>query len=160
VALAVSAPLDCEPLTALLPDHPPEAVQAVVLVEDQVNVVAPPLATVLGAAARLTVGAGALTDTVADWVALPPVPVQVSEYVTLAVSAPVDCEPLTALLPDHPPEAVQEVALVDDQVKVDVPPLTTVLGLALILTAAVGLGLAVTVVDWAAVPPAPLQVNV
>ena len=58
-----------------------------------------------------------------------------------------DCEPLTALLPDHPPEAVQEVALVDDQVKVELPPLATVLGLALILTVAVGLALAVTVVD-------------
>jgi hypothetical protein len=65
----------------------------------------------------------------------------------LALSAPVDCEPLTALLPDHPPEAVQEVALVDDQVKVELPPLATVLGLALILTVAVGLALAVTVVD-------------
>jgi len=65
----------------------------------------------------------------------------------LALSAPVDCEPLTPLLPDHPPEAVQEVALVDDQVKVELPPLATVLGLAPILTVAVGLALAVTVVD-------------
>ena len=73
----MSAPLDCDPLTALLPDQPPEAVQAVVLVEVQVSVAALPLATVLGVAARLTVGAGALTDTVADCVALPPVPVQV-----------------------------------------------------------------------------------
>jgi hypothetical protein len=72
----------------------------------------------------------------------------------------VDCEPLSALLPDHPPEAVQEVAFVDDQVKVELPPLTTVLGLALMLTVAVGLALAVTVVDCAAVPPAPLQVKV
>jgi hypothetical protein len=77
VVLAVSVPLDCAPLTALLPDQPPEAVQAVVLVEVQVRVAAAPLATVLGVAARLTVGAGALTDTVADCVAPPPVPVQV-----------------------------------------------------------------------------------
>ena len=71
------APLDCEPLIALLPDQPPEAVQAVVLVDDQVSVVVAPLLTVLGAAERLTVGAGVLTETVADCVALPPAPVQV-----------------------------------------------------------------------------------
>jgi hypothetical protein len=78
VALAVSAPVDCEPLIALLPDQAPEAVQEVVLVDDQVNADAAPLLTVLGAAEKLTVGAGAVTVTVADCVALPPVPVQVS----------------------------------------------------------------------------------
>ncbi len=31
------------------------------------------------------------------------------------MSAPVDCEPLTALAADQAPEAVQAVALVDDQ---------------------------------------------
>ena len=130
----------------MLPDQPPEAVQAVALVDDQVKVAAAPLLTVLGAAERLTVGEGVLTETVADCVAPPPVPVQVSEYVDLAVSAPVDCEPLIALVPDHAPEAVQEVALVADQVRVELAPLATVLGLALILTVAVGFGLTVTVV--------------
>jgi hypothetical protein len=48
----------------------------------------------------------------------------------LAVSAPVDCEPLIALVPDHAPEAVQDVALVADQVRVELLPLVTVLGLA------------------------------
>ena len=76
--LAVSAPLDCEPLIALLPDQPPEAVQEVALVDDQLNVDALPLATVLGLAVKLTVGAGAFTETVADCVVLPPLPVQVS----------------------------------------------------------------------------------
>ena len=98
-----------------------------------------------------------VTDTVADCVALPPAPVQVREYVALAVSAPVDCEPLRGSLPDHAPEAVHEVALLDDQVKVALLPLVTVLGLALMLTVAVGFGVTVTVVDWAAVPPAPVQ---
>jgi hypothetical protein len=59
----------------------------------------------------------------------------------------VDCEPLTALLPAHAPEAVQEVALVDDQVTVELPPLVMVLGLALIMTVAVGFALTVTVAD-------------
>ncbi len=78
MALAVSAPVDCEPLIALLPDQAPEALQEVVLVDDQVNVDAAPLLTVLGVAEKLTVGAGAVTVTAADCVALPPVPVQVS----------------------------------------------------------------------------------
>ena len=77
----LSAPVDCEPLVALLPDQAPEAVQAVALVVDQLSVEALPLVIELGLAARVTVGAGVgwVTDTVAAWVALPPPPVQVSE---------------------------------------------------------------------------------
>jgi hypothetical protein len=78
VALAESAPVDCEPLTVLVPDHAPEAVHEVAFVDDQANVDAAPLLTVLGAAEKLTLGAGADTETVAACVALPPVPVQVS----------------------------------------------------------------------------------
>ncbi len=74
----MSAPVDCEPLTALLPDQAPEAVHEVALVLDHVSVELAPLATVLGLALRLTVGAGGVTDTVADCNALPPAPVQVS----------------------------------------------------------------------------------
>jgi hypothetical protein len=59
----------------------------------------------------------------------------------------VDCEPLIALVPDQAPEAAHEVALVEDQVKVELPPLVTVLGLAPMLTVAVSFGLTVTVVD-------------
>jgi hypothetical protein len=62
----------------LLPDQPPEAVQAVTLAEDQLSLDAPPLATVLGFALKLTVTEGcALTDTVADCAAVPPGPLQV-----------------------------------------------------------------------------------
>jgi hypothetical protein len=68
----------CEPLAALVPDQAPEAVQVVALVADQVSVELPPLLTVLGLAAKLTVGAGCVTDTVADCAALPPAPLQVS----------------------------------------------------------------------------------
>ena len=70
--------MDCDPLAVLLPDQAPEAVQEVALVADQVNVELPPLATVLGLAAKVTVGAGEVTEIVADCVALPPLPVQVS----------------------------------------------------------------------------------
>jgi len=81
VAFAFSAPVDCVPLKAWVPDQPPEAVQAVAFVLAQVNVELAPLTMELGLAVRLTVGAGVgeVTETVAAWVALPPAPVQVSE---------------------------------------------------------------------------------
>ena len=71
--------MDCEPLSGLAPDQDPEAVQAVALVADQVSVALLPLATVLGLAASVMVGTGCVTETVADWTALPPpLPSQVS----------------------------------------------------------------------------------
>ncbi len=76
--MAVSAPVDCEPVAALAPDQAPDAVQDVALVADQLKVELPPLATVLGLAEKVMVGTGCVTDTVADCAALPPVPVQVS----------------------------------------------------------------------------------
>ncbi len=71
--------MDCEPLTALAPDHAPEAVHEVALVDDQVKLALLPLVIVLGLAVKATVGAGGVTDTVLDCVALPPGPVQLSE---------------------------------------------------------------------------------
>lgn len=55
-----------EPLVALLPVQPPEAVQEVAFVEDQVKVEALPLVTVLGLALKVIEGAGEVTVTVAD----------------------------------------------------------------------------------------------
>jgi hypothetical protein len=74
----VSAPVACEPLVALPPDHAPEAVQEVALAVDQVKVEPLPPATVLGFAVTVTVGAGEVTVTMADCVALPLAPVHVS----------------------------------------------------------------------------------
>jgi hypothetical protein len=74
---ALSAPVDCEPLTALAPDQAPVAVQEVALVTVQLKVELEPLTTVLGLAFKVTTGAGELTDTVADCEALPPPPVHV-----------------------------------------------------------------------------------
>ena len=62
------------------------------------------------------------------------------------------------MLPDQVPEAVQDVALVDDQVSVADPPLETLVGLA--LKARVGSGKTVTVTLCIAVPPAPVQLKV
>ena len=78
----------------------------------------------------------------------------------MAVRAPVDCEPLVALLPDQAPDAVHEVALVEDQLSVEEAPLAIVLGLALICTVAVGCAVTVTVADCEAVPPVPVQARV
>jgi hypothetical protein len=62
----------------LVPDQAPEAVQAVALVADQVNVALLPLVRALGPTLRLTVGVGDLIETVADWTAVPPGPEQAS----------------------------------------------------------------------------------
>ncbi len=73
--------------------------------------------------------------------------------------AAVGAEPLVASLPDQPPEAIQEVAFVETQARVEVPPFVTVLGLEVKLT----VGAAVvteTIADCAALPPAPTQVSV
>jgi hypothetical protein len=57
-----------------------------------------------------------------------------------------------------PPVAVHEVALVELQVNVEVPPLTIVAGFA--VSVAVGLGATVTVAIAAVlVPPVPVHVN-
>ena len=64
------------PDTAFVPDQAPEAVQEVAFVAVQFNVALLPLVMALGPTLKLTVGAAALIETVADWVAVPPVPVQ------------------------------------------------------------------------------------
>jgi hypothetical protein len=58
VAFALSAPVDCEPLMGMLPDQLPDAVHAVALVDDQVNIALFPLVIVLGLTERATFGAG------------------------------------------------------------------------------------------------------
>jgi hypothetical protein len=71
----------------------------------------------------------------------------------------VECDPLVASLPLQPPEALQDVAFLDDQDSVELLPLAMVLGLALKLTVGAG-EVTVTVADCAALPPAPVQVSV
>ena len=64
------------PFNDFAPDHAPEAVQEVALVDDQFNVALLPLVIALGPTLNVTVGALALIDTVADCAAVPPGPVQ------------------------------------------------------------------------------------
>ncbi len=80
MAAALSAPVEDEPLVALLPDQAPEALHEVALVADQLNVELAPLATVRGLAVTVTVGAeaAAFTEIVTVCIALPPAPLQVS----------------------------------------------------------------------------------
>ena len=67
------------PLVGTLPDHLPDALQLVALVEDQLSTEEAPLLMLVGFAFKLTVGlAGAETLTVTDRAALPPGPLHVS----------------------------------------------------------------------------------
>ncbi len=171
MVVAVSGPVLCVPLGACEPDQPPPAVQAVALVELQVSVEAPPLATDVGAAPSETVGAGvvaAATVTVAVAAGLvPPAPVQVSEYEVLAVRATVVCVPLGASVPLQPPLAEHEVAFVELHVRVDDPPLATDVGAALKDTVGTGVAGGVVVVATVTVaragaltpPDDPVQVS-
>ena len=76
----------------------------------------------------------------------------------MALSVPVLALPLVSSLPDQPPLAVQLLALLEDQLSIADPPLMTVVGFALRLT--VGGAETLTVTDWLALPPGPVQVSV
>jgi hypothetical protein len=68
VLVALSAPVLALPLVGSLPDHPPDALQLVALVDDQLNVAAEPLLTVPGLAFNESVGAaGAVGETPCPW---------------------------------------------------------------------------------------------
>jgi hypothetical protein len=90
--------------------------------------------------------------------AFPPVPVQVSVNVVVALKAPVDTLPLVALVPFQPPDAAQLVALVELQTSVEEPPLGMVAGVAVNVT--VGAGTTVTITVSLALPPVPVHVRV
>jgi hypothetical protein len=131
----------------LEPFQPPEALQDVALVLDHVSEEEAPELTVAGEASRVTVGATLDTVTVAVCVADPPAPVQVSSYSVVFVRAPVDQVPLVATFPCQPPEAEQSVALADVQVRVELPPLLTVVGAAVNVTEAAAGGVTNTSTD-------------
>lgn len=111
-----------EPPVARGPLQPPEAVQLVALLDDQVSVELPPAAVAAGVAANVTVG-GEFTVTEAVALADPPEPLQLSVNAVVAVSTAVALEPLIARAPLQPPEALQAVALVELQFRVEVLPL-------------------------------------
>ena len=160
---ALTGPTDFDPLVASAPLQPLEPVHDVALEELHVSVELAPFDTDAGLADNVTAGDGDLTVTVAVCDAVPPAPLQLKVKLALDVSAPELCEPLVAFAPLHAPDAVQPAASADDHVSVVLAPLTIVEGEALKVT--VGARefeppLTVTVADWLAVPPAPVQLNV
>jgi hypothetical protein len=109
-----------EPEVAFVPLQPPDAVHDVALVDDQLSVLLLPLLMLVGDAVNSTVSADValLTVTVAlAWV-VPPDPVQLSVNVLATVIAPVLALPDVPCVPLQPPDAAQDVALVDDHVSV------------------------------------------
>jgi hypothetical protein len=152
----------------LLPVQPPVAVQLVALVVDQVNVVDPPLVTLGGVADSDTVGGGGgaagATVTVTDCDAdTPPAAEHVNVKVDVVVRPGRASLPLSAFVPLHAPDALQVTAFVEVQVSVVLPPLATVVGFALSVTAGDGGaagGVTVTVTDCEALPPEPVQFSV
>jgi hypothetical protein len=88
---------------------------------------------------------------------VPPAPVQVNEYVVVAVSAPVGSVPLVVMVPfQPPPDEVQEVALVELHVSMEAPPLATTVGYT--LRVAMGMTLTGTLTTVLG-PPGPVQIN-
>lgn len=75
------------------------------------------------------------------------------------MSGPVECEPLTGSGPVHAPEAAHDVAPIEDQVSVELAPVLSELGAALMLMVGAG-ETTVTVVDCVALPPVPVQLIV
>ena len=124
---------DCVPLVALVPVQPLLAVHEVAFVELHESVADPPVVIEVGFADRVAVGGvgGNVTDeTVTVALAagdVPPAPVQVTEYVAVAVGE-------TVTDPDVPeavkPEPVQLVAFVELQVSVAEEPVVIEVGLA------------------------------
>lgn len=107
------------------------------------------------------IAAPPLTVTTAELLAEPPAPVQLKVNVLLAaVSAPLLAEPEVARLPLHAPLAVHEVASLDDHVRVVVPPLATLVGLAVNVTRGAGApAVTETVTDLETLPPLPWQLS-
>lgn len=157
-------PLIAEPLVPAAPVQPPLAAQEAALVDDQVRVELAPAAMLVGLAESDTVGAGGdvtVTTTVFDPV--PPGPVHVSVKAAVAGKAPVVAEPLVGRAPLQPPLAVQEVALVDDQVSVELSLVMILVGFAESETVGDGGGggaVTTIVAELDAVPPEPVHVSV
>ncbi len=149
----------CDPLVGTVPVKAPDAVQVSAFVEDQVSVELPPETTLLGFALKDTVGGVTLTDTVAELLAEPPLPVQARTNFVVALNATVVWVPLVGSAPVQPFDAVHELVFVEVQVNTEVLPLLTVVGFAVIVTTGAG-AVTVMVAEFEALPPAPVQESV
>lgn len=94
------------------------------------SVEVPPGATLLGLALKVTVGAGMTLTAVVAAALLPPAPSQVSENVVASSIDAFSWLPVAGRVPDQPPDAAHDVALVEVQANVVLPPLATTSGAA------------------------------
>jgi hypothetical protein len=144
---------------------PPLALQDVAPIAAQLSFVEPPLRTEVGVAVRLpTTGKAGVTSSGALPSELPPGPVQVSvkAYSPGVLSVPVlTSVPSRACEPLQDPDAVHESAFDVDHVNAAALPATIVTGVTSTFTiGGVANAPTTTVSVFAALPPAPLQVNV
>jgi hypothetical protein len=162
VRTVLSVPVDSLPMVAFVPVQSPAAAHEVALLELQFSVEDVPCRIAVGLAVSASVGGGVggVTLTVTVCVAVPPVPVQLSVNEVVEVSPLRTSVPVRPLAPLQPPLAVQLAAFVADQPRVEAPPLTTDDGVAVSETVGGGAALTVTVTDWDADPPLPVQVSV
>jgi hypothetical protein len=120
------------PLGCFAPLQPPDAVQAAAFVLFHERVDDPPEVTLVGFALNVSVGAGGVpTLTVTLCICPePPLPEHCNENVVAAMMLLIVSLPEVGFVPLHPPEAVQLVALLDDQVSCVLPPALTDVGFA------------------------------
>jgi hypothetical protein len=126
LVVAFSGPVLALPLVGSAPLQPPEAVHAVAFAELHISVAALPVCTVVGFAFSVAVGVTAIV-TAAVAGELPVAPVQLSVKVVAALSAGVVKVPLVGSVPLQPPDAVHAVAFVELQLRVAVPPVSTLI---------------------------------
>lgn len=135
--------------------------QSDALVELHVRVDVPFASIVSGSAESemVGVGCGVVFTVISFWIG-PPAPVQLSMYVVVAETVTF-WFPESALEPVHPPEAVHEVAFVEVQASVEVPPACIVVGVAVkVSVGAPGeVGVTFTVTDFEIGPFGPVQLS-
>ena len=100
--------------------------------------------------------------TITDSHTEPPPPVHSRVKLVVPFRTPVASSPLVGLLPLQPSRAVQLVALVDDQLSVELSPAWTEIGFAVSVSVGSGAGGAdtVTVTFLETLPPSPTQSSV
>jgi hypothetical protein len=153
--VALTAAVGWVPPVGKVPVQPLDAVQEVALLEVQVSVDVSPGATTEGLTTNVAVGMR-LTTVLA--LAVPPEPVQDNEYEVALDTGPVLWLPLSTSEPLQPPDAVQEVALLEVHVRIDDAPAATAAGDAVNVT--VGWGRMFTTATTGAVtPPGPRHVS-
>ena len=99
---------------------------------------------------------GAVTDTLTDFVVVPPEPVQASVYDVVELGATLAL-PAVDIVPDQPPDARQLVAPLVDQPSVERSPAVMFVGLAVRETVGAA-AVTDTITESEALPPAPAHV--